>query len=394
MIGLQEALELILAESRNFGSEYIELENAAGRVLSQDIFADRDYPPFDRAAMDGYCFFSENNEILSQYDCVATIFAGDTTAIALQKGQCFKIMTGAAVPQPTNVLVRVEDAIFVENKVSFSIDQVKKYQNIAQKGQDVKQGEIVIKENTQINISAVTALASVGQYNVEVHKLPNVALISTGNEVKSSQQPVSDVEIRDSNSYAIAAFLEKFKIKATTKALVEDNRTKLEIALSKALENDIVIISGGVSAGDADFVPQILAELGVINIFHKVKIKPGKPLWFGKGKNGQILFALPGNPFSVQVACRIFIEPLLRKCFQLQTIDSFQLPLLQSKKKKVNLDEFFPSRLVNNPNTQVLPLFFNGSGDITAGLGSDGIALHSKFTNDLQAGDFVAFFAW
>lgn len=389
-----EALSLILAERKNLGTEKVALEKANGRVLAQNIYADRDYPPFNRAAMDGYCFECTDTILLNEYKCVDTIFAGGTSEKTLQKSECFKIMTGAAVPLPANMIVRVEDAKAENDIISFSIENVNPFQNIAKQGEDVKLDELTIISGTAINNSVIGALASLGKYEVEVYKLPNVAIISTGNEIKKVDEKVSNIQIRDSNSFTIAAFLAKFKIVPTNKTLVRDVASELETQIAKALENDIIIISGGVSAGDADFIPQILKALDVNQIFHKVKIKPGKPIWFGKGKEGQIVFALPGNPVSVQVACRIFVEPFLRACFSLATDNSFFLPLAQEKKKKVKLDEFFPCKLENMTKTQILPLHFNGSGDITATLGSDGIGLHTIAHENLSKDTKIQFFPW
>jgi molybdopterin molybdotransferase len=161
------------------------------------------------------------------------------------------------------------------------------------------------------------------------------------------------------------------------------------------LQQEILFISGGVSAGDADFIPQILKECGVKEIFHKVQIKPGKPLWFGKNEETQtIVFALPGNPVSVQVAFKVFIEPFLRKCLGLAQISSFKLPILTERVKKVKFDEFFLVKLQHQPNLSVMPLQFNGSGDILASALSDGIVWHPAAKDKLLQNDVVDFIAW
>ncbi len=389
-----EALDLVLAESRSFGTETILLEEASQRVLAQNVIADRDYPPFNRAAMDGYCFEIEENKVLSSYICVGTILAGGIANRLLQKGECFKIMTGAAVPYPANAIVKVEDSVANNNLISFAVTSVMPFTNIAKQGEDVNHGEIAVSSNTLINSGVVAALASLGKYMIDVYKLPKIAIISTGSEIKGIMDPVSPVQIRDSNSYTIASFLDKFRIKPAYRVLVKDEKDELSNHLSKALENDILIISGGVSAGDADFIPQLLSESGVEKIFHKVQIKPGKPIWFGKGKNGQIIFALPGNPVSVQVACRIFIEPFLRKCFSLSPDTSVSLPLAETRAKKAKMDEFYPCKIEKHTYSSIIPLKFNGSGDISATLGSDGIALHPISTENIQKDENVLYFPW
>ena len=161
------------------------------------------------------------------------------------------------------------------------------------------------------------------------------------------------------------------------------------------MHHDIVILSGGVSKGDADYIPAVLQDCGVSEIFHKVKIKPGNPLWFGATQKGTVVFGLPGNPVAVQVSCKIFIEPYLRKCFQSAQIQPIYLPLFEKKKKRTKLDEFFPCQLSNkNNSTGLQPCRMNGSGDVAALIASDGIALHPTDQEELQAFDHIQFYSW
>jgi molybdopterin molybdotransferase len=160
------------------------------------------------------------------------------------------------------------------------------------------------------------------------------------------------------------------------------------------LTSDIIIITGGVSAGDADLVPQALAACGVQEIFHKVKIRPGKPIWFGRHPGGARVFALPGNPFSVQAACRLFIEPYLRACFDLPAAEPLVLPMGRAKMKRVSFDEFFPAKISNLRGAHIELLHHHSSGDITAVLDADGIAHHPAGAGDLMDGEFVDLYLW
>ncbi len=394
MISLAEAKDHILAQAKTFGTENISIEDALGRVLAQDIVADRDYPPFFRAAMDGYAFrFEDFDTKTTPFEVIKEIFAGENCTLELAKGQCFKIMTGAAVPTTATAIVRVEDSkTIANNRVELFSENIKYYQNISKKGEDALINDILIPQNSTIHQAQWATLAVVGCSQVEVYKLPKVAIISTGNEIKTVYQSVSEVQIRDSNSFTIRASLDKFKIKPTQICHVSDNEFELESSIKKCIDNDIILLSGGVSAGDADYVPAILHTLGVKKIFHKVAIKPGKPLWFGVSETNAIVFAFPGNPLSVQVACKIFLELFLHYCFEKKEKKPQKMTFSGTRIKTNSLDEFLPAKI--NQLGQIEILKFNGSGDISATLLADGIILHPISITQLASGDSVDFFLW
>lgn len=394
MIEFSEALELITKQAQSFGTEKIGIDNALGRILAKNIYSDRDYPPFNRASMDGYAVrFQDFEAGIRNYKLIETIYAGESTNKISEKGECYKIMTGASVPLSADFIVRVEDSK-IEHDLSVSLiaDNINKYKNIAKQGEDIKQGNLVLSKGNVINAAIWATLAVLGKAEIEVQKLPKVAIITTGNEIKQVFEPVNKVQIRDSNSFTVKALLNKFKINEIEKYNVKDEKLQIEEVLSKALKNDILIITGGVSAGDADYIPETLQKIGVQKIFHKVKIKPGKPIWFGITENKAIVFALPGNPFSVQVACKIFLEPFLNASFQTQLLKNETHLYTGTERIKINqLDEFLPSKF--NYNTLGLELCsFNGSGDISAILNSDGLILHSNDSKNLVYGNKVFFY--
>lgn len=396
MLSYSEALVLVLENSIHLKSELINLENGLGKVLAEDIFADRDYPPFNRAAVDGYAFRLEdlNNDNVS-FTCVEEIFAGDESQKNLNLFECYKIMTGAAVPLPADALIKVEDAVIQDNKIYFNNRPSKPFQNIALQGEDIKQNQIALKKDTLIQIGEISALASLGKNKIWVKGKPTVAIISTGNEIKNVDEEVNNFQIRDSNSLTIKSFFQKKGFEPNLILKINDNKESLKSAFESGLQNQILIISGGVSAGDADFVPQILASLGVKKIFHKVKIKPGKPIWFGKGENGQIVFALPGNPVSVQVALKIFVEPFLNSILAQDTKNYFFLPLDIEREQKIGFDEFVPCFKIQDNElnmTTVLPKKINGSGDITATLSIDGFFLHPSSSKTIEKNEMVKYY--
>jgi molybdopterin molybdotransferase len=395
MLAVKEAQAIICQLAKNFGVETVSIQNAQGRVLAEEVLADRDYPPFNRAAMDGYAIRAEDflETGLREFQITEEIYAGALPSKNITKGTCYKIMTGASTPLNADTIIRIEDAEQNGTKVFFRIDQVKKGQNIAKKGEDRKEGELVLKKNTRLNAPEIAALAVLGKKEVSVHKLPVISIISTGDEVVPIAQIVLPHQIRNSNQYSIEGFLKNYSIKVADKRLVTDNKEVISKAILDFIDSDILILSGGVSMGDADFVPEVLNAAGVEKIFHKVAMKPGKPLWFGKSRRG-VVFALPGNPMSVQVAFKVFIEPFLRKCFGLPDSLILKMPMATERIKKVSFDEFFPCVIENEGHSMLRPVVVNGSGDVTSTLYSHGLALHDQERKELKEGDLVDFFFW
>lgn len=395
MLTIKEAQAIIGKQAKQFGVETVSIQAAQGRILAEDIMADRNYPPFNRAAMDGYAIraedFSEND--LREFLVIEEIYAGAVSTKTLTKGSCYKIMTGSSTPLEADTIIRVEDSIQKENKVTFLVSTIKKGQNIAKCGEDRKEGTLVLKKNTTLDALQIAALAVLGKNNVGVHKLPVVSIISTGNEVIPIDQPVLPHQIRNSNQYTLESFLKNYSIKVAATRLVPDNKEELSNAVADFIHSDILILSGGVSMGDADYVPEILTASGVEKVFHKVAIKPGKPLWFGKSKTG-VVFALPGNPMSVQVAFKVFVEPFLRACFGLPPAMVLELPMAADRIKKVSFDEYFPCTIDNDGGSSLMPVPINGSGDVTSLLYSHGLALQESDQKELKKGDLVDFLFW
>src|ERR1035437_4411384 len=343
MIHYKIAQEQILSLAKSFGKEKIELDNSLGRVLAEPITADRDYPPFNRATMDGYAIRSSDfNNGIREFEIVEIIYAGQESISSLEVGQCFKIMTGAAVPESTDIVIRREDTVENDKKVKINVESCKSFQNISRQGEDIAQQVIACDINSLITPPFIAILAALGKTKVKVEQLPKVAIFTTGDEVVSiDTKDISRVQIRDSNNHLLKGLLKNWGITPIICEHVKDDKDELYKNLYKALACDIIIINGGVSAGDADYVPQTLKSLAVKEIFHKVAIRPGRPLWFGALPNEGVVFALPGNPFSCHVTFELFVKPYLLACFGLEQRSELRLPLLSEKTKKVRLDEFF-----------------------------------------------------
>lgn len=389
MISFSESQQLVIGQSRSFGTEIVSLDNAGGRVISEPIVADRDYPPFNRAAMDGYAIRQTDWNIgIRSFVVKEIIFAGSLPQSEIGRGECYRIMTGAAVPGSADAIIRREDVIEHSHKVECLIEDVISYQHIALRGADLQKDEAIFSKPFLCSPANVAVLASVGKHEVQVEKLPGVSIITTGDEVVSIDGVVSDVQIRNSNIHVLKSCLKKWNIIPENVVHVRDRIEEIESAIATALSSNIIILCGGVSAGDADYVPDVLEKSGAKKIFHKVAIKPGKPIWFGKFDNGPTVFALPGNPLSCLVTYKIFIEYFLFHSFRLEGPLQLALPLKGTRAKKSQLDEFFPVNIVGIPSHyQTVP--FNGSGDITAALHARAIARHPAEVPELSEGTIL-----
>jgi molybdopterin molybdotransferase len=397
MVSFQEAKEMVLAQARSFGVEEVTLAGAFGRVLVPPILADRDYPPFPRATMDGYAMrYDDVEKGIRRFRIAETLFAGSQPIGRIESGECYKIMTGAAVPEDAVLVIRREDVEEGEKAVEVGVkdpDPWRPYLNIARQGEDLKAGELIIDKPRRCEPAVMGLLATVGQSMVRVARLPRVALVTTGNEVVEPGKPVGPVQIRNSNRWMLDGALRREGIKPQGDGHATDDVWALKGALEAFLSFDILIVTGGVSAGDADHVPQVLTELGVRPLFHKIAMRPGKPTWCGVTPEGGMVFALPGNPFSCLVNFALLIAPYIHACWGLERAAPMSLPLREARRKRTPLDEFFPVRMEGAP-AMLTQMPLNSSGDIRLGMPANALALHPAGSGDLGAGEEVMFYSF
>jgi molybdopterin molybdotransferase len=388
MISFQEAQEIVTSQARSFGTEEIILDGAFGRVLAEPIRADRDYPPFPRATMDGYALKNDDLERgTRRFRVVETLFAGSEAGRRIGKGECYKIMTGAAVPEDADMVIPREDVeegdeVEVQRK---NPEAWRPYLNIARQGEDLRAGELVIDKPRRCDPAMMGLLATVGKTTVTVARRPQTGLITTGNEVIKPGNPVGPVQIRNSNLWMLLGALREEGLGLKRSSHVGDDPEQLMRTLERFLDLDVLILTGGVSAGDADHVPRVLTELGVRPLFHKIAMRPGKPTWCGVLPEGGMLFALPGNPFSCLVNFTLLIAPYIHGCWGLEQTMPIALPLRDARKKRTPLDEFFPVRMEGAP-AMLTQMPLNSSGDIRLGIGANALALHPAGCGDLSAG--------
>lgn len=389
MISFQEARQIIQLQAKSFGVETIDLENALDRVLAEDISASRDFPPFNRSMMDGIAInFDDFQSGIKEFKCVETVFAGSSYTQVLKTGECYKIMTGAAVPPSANVVIKIEDVKVERDLFTLLFNDFRINQNIAQQGQDIKKDEIAVRKGLLIKPATIGFLASLGKAKLLVEKLPKLNLITTGNEVLELTDEVSPNHIFNSNKYVLKSLLKQNHIQVSNYNHAIDDIETLKNVINTNLNNDILIITGGVSAGEADYIPAILEDLGVVKLFHKVAIKPGKPIWCGIFKNQTMVFALPGNPFSCLVTFKIFIAFYLNLCLGKTADEMNQGSLNFDRNKPSNLDEFFPVSLTHGTLEKIA---INGSGDVRLGFDANALAMQMASRKEIKQGELLPY---
>jgi molybdopterin molybdotransferase len=388
MISFQEARSIILSKAHSFGVESVDLTNALERVLAHDVYASRDFPPFNRSMMDGIAInIDDFQNDIKQFKCVETVLAGSISTQELKPGECYKIMTGAALPASANAVIKIEDLAVKDDIYAIMVEGVILHQNIANQGQDVKKDNLAIKKGTLLRAATIGFLASLGLAKVSVEKLPEVRLITTGSEVLDLSEEVLPTHIYNSNKYVIQALLNQNLIQLSENLHVPDDIAALRLNIhNNLLKTDILIISGGVSAGEVDYIPSVLEGLGLKKLFHKVAIKPGKPIWCGVFENKTMVFALPGNPYSCLVTFKLFIEFYVNACLNKSNLEMIPLPINFKRPKPSNLDEFFP---VDFNHGGLNKIAINGSGDVRLGFEANALALQTADRKEIQQGELV-----
>ncbi len=362
MISVEQAFETIGKTAKNFGQEYVNLEHAIGRIINEDVFADRDFPPFNRVAMDGIAI-NINNYINGQREFFIekTHGAGEENVLLNNPSQCIEVMTGAMLPLGTDTVIPYEH-LNVHNQNCHIKIEPKIGQNIHKQGADTTKGLLLVEKNTKINAAIIGVLATVGKSKVLVKKQPKVAVISTGNELVAITTYPLPHQIRQSNSPSIMAALSTFGITGESYHLEDDYEKMLLLIRTLKSEFDVLVITGSVSKGKFDFIPSVLKDLGLTTHFHLVKQKPGKPFLFGEFNLGSTVFAFPGNPVSSYMCTYRYLIPWIRTCLA-QPLNKNKAIL--TKEVSFNNDlTYFP--IINQEGNLATPVEWQGSGDLVA----------------------------
>lgn len=312
MISFKEAFDKVYAQTLELGTEHAPLLESTGRILAEPILADRDFPPFNRATKDGIALQYNaiaNGNTRFQIEGVAS--AGMAQQELTNANACLEVMTGAVVPKNTNTVIMYEH-LTLEGGFATLNKEVSDGQNIHYQGSDAKKGVMLLEANVKISPAEIGVMASVGQSQVLVKRFPKVCAIATGNELVDMDTVPEAHQIRKSNSITLQAALAQSGMEATSIHLLDDIQS-IETGLTTALrENDVLLLSGGVSKGKFDFIPDVMDALGVEKVFHRVAQRPGKPFWFGIHKELKtVIFSFPGNPVSTFANYHLYFLPWL-----------------------------------------------------------------------------------
>jgi len=370
LISPEEAFQIVKNQFPNLHVESVPLASSSGRELAENVFSDRDQPPFHRVMMDGYAIqFSSWEKGIREFYVEGIQAAGEAPQTLKEENGCIEIMTGAVLPNDCSVVIQYEKSIRKENSVQFQIEEVKSFQNIHAKGFDKKSGELILKEGAVIGPLEMACLASVGKTRVKVKKRFNVAVVSTGNELVEVHETPSDHEIRSSNLEMLLSLLKPYGEQISVFRLSDDEQETTHFIQYELEHFDIVCFSGGVSKGKYDFVAKALEENGIDKHFHGVKQKPGKPFFFGS-RNETVVFAFPGNPISVLHCATRYLIPQLKN-------DSIEeVKLKSSYLNKTELTVYLPAFISTYKNgIRMAELIHqNGSGDFMGATGANGFA--------------------
>ena len=381
MISVEEAKNIVLNSAQNFSVEEIPFIKSVGRVLNEEIRADRDFPPFNRVSMDGividYASFKNGQRVFKIEGIQA---AGSKQLTLVNSVNCIEVMTGAVLPNNANTVIRYEDVSIDNGIATINIDAINNGQNIHIRGKDGKKGDLLIEENIEISAAEIGVLATVGKSLVKVVKQPKVMIVSTGDELVAVEETPLEHQIRRSNVFTLVSLLERLNISSETAHITDDKavlKSKIEAYLQ---EYDVLLFSGAVSKGKYDFLPEVFEELGVSKLFHKVAQRPGKPFWFGRKvsfsmseqsvykneKEQTIVFGFPGNPISTFVNCLVYFYPWYYKSVGIEIKEESAI-LGEDVTFKPSLDYFLQVKLVSEKGKLIaIPISGNGSGDLAS----------------------------
>ena len=336
-ISVNEALNIILKHSHATSTEKVFLNDSLNRVIAENILAPYNIPYFDNSAMDGYAIKSEDTKNASEnapakLKIVDEIPAGKLDEITLKSGEAVKIMTGGIIPSGADAVARVEITKREKDFVHI-FEYVKKEKDLRKSGEDVKKDSLTIKKDTLITPAIMGMLAALGRAFIKVYRKPVVSVIVTGDEILDIDEPYIPGKIRNSNGFTLLGLLKQFNITPFITEIVKDDKDALIDTIKSCLNSDIILSTGGVSMGDYDFIKDIVPALGFEPLFWRVRVKPGKPLFFAK-KDKTLYFGIPGNPVSTMSTFYNFILPCIKKMNNIPNIDLFTLQAITTENIK------------------------------------------------------------
>lgn len=396
MIEFEEALSIILKNTDIIPTEEVPVDESMGRVLKEDAYSGIEMPPFDKSAVDGYAVkASDVKRVPARLRCLGLIQAGEAFGRRLARGECVKIMTGAPMPKGADSVVMVEDSRQQGEYVELS-GSAEKGENVCFKGEDLKKRQKVLQKGIRISASHVAILATIGMPFVKVNGRPRVAILNTGGEIVPLGEKLGRNKIYNSNGPMLSALLKADGIEPYFLGIAKDNVRDLKKEIGRGLDADVLLISGGVSMGDYDLIPSVLEGMGIKKIFHKVNIKPGKPLFFARRKK-TIIFGVPGNPVSNFLAYLIFVRPALNKMTGCRCgKPGFKEGIIETGfHSKAGRRHFVLVKVSKRENRYYLtPVTSHGSADVLALSKADGFMAVGPHTGVIKKRSKVEFITW
>ncbi len=404
MLSADHARQMILECSQFLGTETIQTVQSHGRYLAEGIHAAMPLPSFDNAAMDGFAICaidviqaSQNNPVVLQV--IKRVVAGDNIvqhcATPLGHGQAIRIMTGAPVPEGADTVVPFEDVTFTETTCEFK-EGVKEGQHIRRQGEDMEIGDLILEHGDKIDSRRIAFLTALGVRQLPVGRKPIIKILSTGNEIIPLGETLKPGQIYNSNGPALAITLISMGLDVTSLSVSHDTEEDLEKTLKLISDADVLITIGGVSAGDLDLVPSVLKKLGAETIFHKIAIKPGKPLLFCRWGQ-RLVFGLPGNPVSALMVFERFVRPSLLKIQGAKNIfpTTYQAVMQDDLRASHGKEDYLRGRVIyEDGEFQAFSAGRQGSAHLKALASSNAILIIPESVDALHRGDRVSFVFW
>lgn len=407
MLSVQDALQQILATVHDPVSTNTELSQSLGQVLAERIVADVDSPPFDKALMDGYAVRSRDlSDGKAELSVIEEVMAGQTATQPVADGQAIRIMTGALMPAGADAVVQVEHTELTSDEtVKIDTAPTSPWRNVMAQGTSTKAGDEVVAAGTVLRPQVIGPLAELGRANVRAFARPRVAVISTGDELVSVSETPGPGQIRNSNGAMLVAQIRRAGAVPVEIGIARDERADLRAKIEAGLECDVMLLSGGVSAGKLDLVPSELEAAGVEQVFHKVQVKPGKPIWFGVRaasdadgiRNTTYVFGLPGNPVSSMVCFELFARAAIRKLRGETDPQPMPrtVPLSQDHLARGDRPTYYPARLDwADDGPSVTLVNWHGSADLRATVYANGMVQFPAGDHHFQRGEHVEFIPW
>jgi len=341
MISVSEARKIISDNVSFLQPVTLALQESAGLILAEDVYAKTDIPAFPQSSMDGYAFSFEGWKQYKKLKISGEVAAGSNETFSLTPENAVRIFTGAAVPPGADTVVMQEKIKTINGELIIEDEILKEGNSVRPKGSEIKAGALALEKENILSPAAIGFLAGIGITEVKVHPNPSISIIVTGNELQQPGQPLKYGQVYESNSFTLKAVLRQLQIENVQTLKTKDKPEIVTATLNKMLgQCDVVLLTGGVSVGDYDFVLQATNKCGVEKLFHKIKQRPGKPLYFGK-KGNKLVFGLPGNPASVLTCFYQYVIPALEKLSKrLISLQILKVPLANSFQKTAGLTHF------------------------------------------------------